>query len=309
MHAMDGQPVLIVEDDEDDCRLLESRLTEYGHRVTAAHSGQEALDLVRDLAPQLILLKVSLPGMDGFEVCRRLKADRDTRDIPIVFLTAAGEEIDKMNGLHVGGLDYISTPFDDAELLARTTWALRLKQLQDELSVPAEEDKLTGLLNSSFFNVQYHRECNRSRRYDSLFAVVMVDVDRFQQVNSLHGAAFGDMVLKELATILREQTRESDYVARWGSNEFVLMLPEGDLPKAIRFAKKLYGVIAAHEFGPAETKIRLTVSIGVASRQNLGGRDPGELLKLARESLHTAKEQGGDKIVYHTCGEFNTAHL
>ena len=309
MHAVDGQPVLIVENDEDRYRLLESKLTEYGHRVTAAHSGEEALGLARDLAPQLILLKVSLPGMDGFEVCRRLKANHDTRDIPVVFLTVAGEEIDKMNGLHVGGLDYISTPFDDAELLARTTWALRLKQLQDELSVPAEEDKLTGLLNRSFFNVQYHRECNRSRRYDSLFAVVMVDIDRFQQVNSLHGAAFGDLVLKELATILREQTRESDYVARWGSNEFVLMLPEGDLPKAIRFAKKLYGVIAAHEFGPAETKVRLTVSIGVASRQNLGGRDPGELLKLARESLHAAKEQGGDKIVYHTCGEFNTAQL
>jgi len=309
LSATDGQRVLIVENDEDACRLLAGKLTEYGHRAAAARSGAEALDLARSFGPQLILLKASLPDVDGFEVCRRLKADPDTRGIPVVFLAAAGEAIDKMNGLHVGGLDYITTPFDDAELLARTTWALRLKQLQDELSVPAEEDKLTGLLNRSFFNVQYHRECNRSRRYDSLFAVVMADIDRFQQVNSLHGEAFGDLVLKELAILLREQTRESDYVARWGSNQFVLMLPEGDLPKAIRFAKKLYRVIADHEFGPGETKIRLTVSLGVASRQNLGGRDPGDLLGLAEECLRAAKQEGGDRIVYHTCGELNTAHL
>lgn len=309
MHAVDGQPVLIVDNDESIRQLLESKLTEYGHRVATARNGAEALDLAGDFSPQLILLKVSMPGMDGFEVCRRLKDDPETRGIPVIFLTARAESIDKMDGLNIGGLDYITTPFDDAELLARTTSALRLKQLQDELSSPAEADSLTGLLNRPFFTVQYHRECNRSRRYDSLFAMVVVDIDRFEQINRTHGSAFGDSVLREMASILREQTRESDYVARWGSDEFALMLPEGNLPKAIGFAKKLYAAVADHEFGPAETKIRLTVSIGVASRQNLGGRDPGDLLKLARQCLHGAKEEGGDRIVYHTCGELNTVHL
>jgi len=306
---MDEESILIVHDEESSRQYLANHLAERGHRVVGASDGAEALDLAGEIAPLLILLKVSLPGMDGFEVCRRLKADDKTKDIPVIFLTARAECIDKMAGLLAGGLDYLSTPLDDVELLARTTWALRMKKLQDELRAPTEQDALTGLLNRACFEERYHRESNRSRRYDSLFALVVVDIDCFRQINELHGLAFGDAVLKEMASVLLARTRESDYVARWGSNEFLLLLPEASLSKAIGFTKKLRSAIVAHNFGSTEKEIRLTLSVGVASRQNLGGRDPCELLGLAQECLRTAKEQGGDRIVYHSCGEFDTVHL
>ena len=309
MSALNGQSVLVATSDANHLQLLQEKLSEHGCLVTPARNAAEAMDLARDLDPKVILLAAAMDGMDGFDVCRRLKRDEDTQAIPVLFLVDRDRPVDKMYGLQLGGQDFIALPADDADLLARITTAVQLKTLRDTLALPAEKDDLTGLLNRTFFDEEYQRECNRARRYDSLFALVVVDLDHFREINRAHGLATGDRVLAEAASVLRAKTRESDYVARWGGNEFMILLPEGNLPKAIGFAKKLYTALSNHDFGPPDNRFRLSVSLGVASRQNLGGRDPGELIKLVQECLHSAKAEGGDRIVYHTCGEFNPVRL
>ena len=298
--ATDEHPILIVDDDEGSLELLKCKLVEQGHRVATAQCGAEALALARELRPQLILLDAVMPGMDGFEVCRRLKEDADTRQTPVVFLVTSTDPIDKLHGLTIGGLDYITKPFDDAELLARTATALRLKQMQDELRRETDKDSVTGLATKDSFEEQFQRECNRSRRYESSFALVLVGIDNFKEIDDRHGRLFGDSVLKEVASILNEAIRESDFAARGGNDRFTVMLPQGDLPTAIGFAKRLYKAVAKHVFRSDDQTVPVTISTGVVSGQHLGGRDPSELLELGRECLDAAKKAGGDKISYRT---------
>ena len=300
LSAADEQPILIVDDDEDCLELLKGKLVEQGHRVATAQSGADALALARELCPQLILLDAVMPGMDGFEVCRRLKEDAETRQTPVIFMAAVTDPIDKLHGLTIGGLDYITKPFDDAELLARTATALRLKQMQDELHRETNKDSVTGLANRGSFEEQFQRECNRSRRYESSFSLVLVDIDHFKQIDERHGHLFGDRVLRDVASILDEAIRESDYAGRWGNDRFTVMLPQGDLPTAIGFARRLYQAVAKHVFRTDVQTVEVTISTGVVSGQHLGGRDPSELLELGQECLDSAKKAGGDKIFYRT---------
>jgi len=299
----DEKVILVVDDDADTVELLKQRLGEMGHKPVGAYGGVEALALGRELGPDVVLLDVSMPGMDGLEVCRKLKADVATQHVPVLMLVGPDEPMDKMQGLRIGAADFLSKPIDEAELRARVTSALRLGELADRPLGAGRYDELTGLLSRQCFEEELQRECNRSRRYDSLFALVVVDIDRFQSVNDQHGRATGDGVLKGVAGVLREKTRASDYAARWESDELIVMLPEADLPRAIGFAKKLHAALGEREFRCGAEGLRLSVSMGVASMQNVGGRDPSELIDVARESLRAAKERGGGRIYYHTCGD------
>lgn len=303
------QPILIVDSDSDRLELLGRMLSERGYLVATAPDGNEAVELAADIRAPLVLVSVTTPGMDGFEVCRKLKNDVETKHIPVLLLAESGAAIDRIYGLSIGAIDYVTMPPDEAELQARVSLALRLKDLQDRLHNPGEEDGLTGVLNRPTFEEEFQRECNRSRRYDSMFALVVVDLDHFKRINDEHGPLTGDRVLKEVAEVLREQTRESDYVARWGGDEFVILLPEADLPRAIGFAKKLYRTLTEREYNGHDAPVQLEVSMGVTSMQNVGGRDPGELLNLVHECLDFAKTARAGKICYHTCGQKNLVRL
>ncbi len=305
MNSAYKQPVLVVDDNAESADRLRCALEAQDYPVTVATDVEEAARGAVEARPHVVLARAAMQPTSGFDLCRTLKAEPDTRDIPVIFLVGEDDPIDRAHGLAIGGLDYLPLPFDEVELRARVATALRLKELTDELRNPTMRDPLTGLLNRAFFVEQFERECNRSRRYDTLFALVIVDVDAFRQINADSGIEAGDHVLTELATVLEEQTRESDLVARWGSNEFIVLLPEGNLPQAIGFAKKLRRAVIEHGFQHGEVELAPTVSIGVASRQNIGGRDPGDLLKLAHACLLNAKKAGGDCVYYFTCGEFN----
>jgi diguanylate cyclase (GGDEF)-like protein len=288
---------------------LTAGLEELGCHVTAACDAAEALERLRELCPQVILLDATAGTADGFGLCRHLQANVETKDIPVLLLAGATESIDRAQALEAGALDFIADPLDKVELRARVTSALRLKRLEDELRDASVKDALTGLLSRAFFQEQFERECNRSRRYESLFALVVVELDHFRQINERHGRKCGDQVLRNLASILQETTRESDYVARWGRDAFMVLLPEADLRRATGFARKLFGQIAEHHFSCGGEGTELTVSMGIASRQNLGGKDPAEMLPLAIASLQAAKRAGGDRIFYHTCGQYNLVRM
>lgn len=302
-----GQGILVVCQAGADLERLRGQLRELGCRVSAAHDAERAAELMGEFCPQLVLLSPSLGQAGGLELCKRLKVQPSTQDVPVVFLVHAGESLDKQEALRAGGLDFLALPCEEAELRARVGTAMRLRMLEDKLRCPAEEDPLTKLLSRTCFADHFSRECNRSRRYDCLFALVLLDVDNFKWINDHYGLSFGDHVLRELADILRQQTRESDYLGRWGGNEFILMLPEADMQRAIGFAKKLLAAVTAHEFRFQDQAVHLAVSIGVASRQNIGGRDPAEMLKLVGGCLGKAKSAGGGRIAYQSCGEFSLA--
>lgn len=299
------QPVLVVDDDPEAAESIKEALVRLGHCVMLATHGAEALDLAAEAIPAVVILKAALGGMHGFDVCREFREDGQLRDVPVLFLTRAGDGIDKMRGLEVGGTDFLAEPIDPAELKARIGTILRLRQVEALAGGHGVIDSLTGLTGRGYFEAELQRECNRARRYDTLFAVVTVDIDHFEQINERYGHEFGDRMLAGVAEVLRAHTRESDCVARWSGDEFAVLLPEGNLPKAIGFAKKLYGTLSERDFAFDGGATRITVSMGVASRQNIGGRDPSEIFRLARQCLQKAKDAGGDRIIYHTCGEYN----
>ena len=301
--------VLLAMENEADLAAMKARLIELGCRVSAARSGAEALEMACGQSPQVILARSAMSDLGGVELCRRLRADARSQDTPLILLAAAGDSLDRLEAFRAGATDCLTWPADDVELQARLSTALRVRQLQDRPLSPATEDVLTGLLNRASFEEHFGRECNRSRRYDSLFALVLLDIDDFRDINDLYGLGFGDHVLRTVAEILRQQTRESDSLARWGGNEFIVMLPEADLPRAIGFAKKVHAALIRHEFPAGGRTVGLRVSLGLASRQNIGGRDPAEMLRLAQGSLQTAKDAGGNRIAYHTVGEFDLVRM
>jgi len=297
--------LLVVHDDPQALAQLADRLAALGHSVATAECGADALDRAAEAPPAVVLLKADLPDLHGFEVCRRLKAQHATGGAEVIFLVRPDEDLDRLAGLEAGGMDCLVEPVEDAALNARTRTAGRLAQQAGAEAGFVDKDGLTGLWNRDHFEIEFQRECNRARRYDSLFALVLLDVDDFGPLVAEHGEALGNRLLKELARILLDQTRESDCVARWGPDQFILLLPEGNLPKAIGFAKKLFAAVGQHDFRAGGRATRISVSMGVASRQNIGGRDPHDMLRLVRECLREAKSVGGDRIFYHTCGEIN----
>src|SRR5688572_4840411 len=231
--------VLVVDDHEDNIELLRARLESRGYQVEDARDGQQALERVAASPPDLILLDVMMPRMDGFEVARRIKSDRTLPFIPIIMQTALDSTEHKVEGLDAGADDYITKPINFAELEARVKSMLRIKALQDALEERerelsevngrllkmAQTDSLTGLDNRRYLEERLEEMFGHSRRLKEPLAVVLCDLDRFKSVNDTYGHQAGDAVLKQLARILKQEAREIDRVGRYGGEEFMLLLP------------------------------------------------------------------------------------
>ena len=189
------------------------------------------LELALQEQPDLILLDVILPGMDGYQICEQLKKTDESKDIPVIMLTSKAEPADKIKGLVLGAVDYVTKPFDAGELIARVNTHLRIKELYEalqeknrQLQELANRDGLTNLFNHRFFHEQLSREMDRVRRYGGTVTCVITDIDFFKKVNDTYGHQTGDSILKEVALILQKGIRESDLAARYGGEEFALIL-------------------------------------------------------------------------------------
>ncbi|HET7275898.1 MAG TPA: diguanylate cyclase [Longimicrobiaceae bacterium] len=310
-----GEPrdprILVVDDHPDNIEIISARLSSRGFDIETAANGQEALDKIHDNPPQLILLDVMMPVMDGYEVSRRIKGDNGLPYIPIILVTARDSTEDKVEGLDAGADDYLTKPINFPELEARVRSMLRIKRLQDELDEKNRElefvnkklrklsitDGLTELFNHRHVHELLHEEFERSKRSGEPIAVAMLDLDRFKQVNDTYGHPTGDVILYETAQIMRETAREIDMVGRYGGEEFIIILPGTEEEAAAQFADRVRQAVAEHVYRDEGAEVRMTVSGGVASYPGPGIDHPDLLIKNADEALYIAKETGRDRVI------------
>jgi two-component system cell cycle response regulator len=304
-----GTPLILVADDEPvNLALIKRRLEWEEYRVETAGDGGQAVEAARRLLPDLIILDVMMPVLDGLGACRLLKGDPATRDIPVIFLSALDDTDTKVSGLALGANDYISKPFRVEELLARVRVAIRLKRERDRLRQRAEElrrsaeaasemsmtDALTGLLNRYGLQRALQREHAEARRYARPLSCLLLDIDFFKAVNDTYGHAAGDTALRQAARALTESVRGSDVVCRYGGEEFLVLAPETGAGGARSLAEKIRQAFSSRLFGDAAHTFPLTLSVGVAElRPSESGND---MIARADEALYHAKQSGRDRV-------------
>lgn len=294
------QRILIVEDVRLNAQILLNVLKdEYDLRL--ASNGLEALEMVKEQMPDLILLDIIMPEMDGYAVCAELQADPNTRDIPILFLTALEGDKNEAYGIELGAMDYIRKPFNVPVVKAKIRNHLELKRYKDILKRDSRVDGLTRIPNRRRFDEAYAEECNRAMRNKTPLAVLMMDLDLFKAYNDTYGHLQGDDVLKLVAkTLYNALQRPGDLLARWGGEEFVALLPQTTLEGASQVAERLRLAVLALQI-PHEASAYgkfLTISVGIAAshgREWRGSYDT--LLQRADEAVYAAKSKGRNTIV------------
>lgn len=300
---MNKEPkILLVDDDHDNLKIVGRLLERAGYEVQAVDSGKKGLESLDKYDPDLVLLDVNMPGMDGLETINLLKRKENTA--AVVFVTANTETEDVIRGLDAGALDYISKPFSGMELLARVRAQLRVKNLQDELRQAnaqlkdlVEIDDLTGLYNMRSIYKKLDQEIERSRRYGHGVAAIMLDMDHFKGVNDNHDHLFGSFVLSEMGKIIKKNIRTIDFAARYGGDEFLICLSQTTVDGAKRFCERLRKVIESYNFQNNEDQISLTASMGMAIIANgKSMMDGRSLVRHADRALYESKENGRNRL-------------
>jgi diguanylate cyclase (GGDEF)-like protein len=296
--APERKPRLLLVDDQPLNIQVMRQVFAQDCQLFMATSGAQALRISEAQAPDLVLLDIEMPEMDGFEVCRRLKAGELTRHIPVIFVTAHTDAALETRGLEVGAVDFISKPINPAVLRARVRTHLLLKFQSDLLRELVFRDGLTGLYNRRYFDQQLALECARAQRQRGTLALLLIDVDQFKRYNDHYGHQAGDDCLRAVAQLIKGcLKRSTDIVARWGGEEFVCLLPDTGHEKAVQLAQEIEQAVRAHELPHAASEVApvVTVSIGVAS----GRCTPSQLaalLALADAQLYRAKAEGRARV-------------
>lgn len=269
------------------------------HQVFMATSGAQALSVCAEKRPDLILLDVVMPVMDGHEVCRRLKQDEATRDIPVIFVTAHNDEAAEMRGLDVGAVDFISKPINPKIVRARVKTHLTLKAQSDLLRRWVYIDGLTKVHNRRYFDEQMAIELARAERIGSNMSALMVDVDFFKRYNDHYGHQAGDDCLRQVAAALKRSIfRPADVLARYGGEEFACLLPETDLAGAMNLGQRLVDSITALQLEHTASAVApvVTISVGACTRPGKGLGDTAALLAGADAQLYIAKSGGRNRV-------------
>ncbi len=291
--------ILVVDDSPLQIEHLKKCLHRSGFEIFTTTKSDEAVELVENLLPDLVLLDIMMPKKDGYCICEVLKSSAATKDIPVIFITSKNERQDKIKGFCIGAFDYITKPFYTEEVEARVKNAINLKLSQDELKkknsileILAIRDELTVLYNRRYVLKRLDEEIERAKRYNRVFSCIMIDIDYFKKINDTYGHPIGDIVLRYMGEILRKSLRTVDIASRYGGEEFLLILPETDLAGTKSVAEKLRHIVCDAE--PPESlpkDFKFTISLGIAIYP-YDAESREKLINAADESLYTAKGAG-----------------
>ena len=299
MNLINTEFTLLIVDDEKQNRLLLTELFGTTYKIIQAKNGVQALEKARQHRPDLILLDVLMPEMDGMGVLRELKRDDATRLIPVIFITALSSATDEENGLNLGAVDYISKPFHPPIVRVRVRNQLQLVHQRRLLEQLASLDGLTGIPNRRQFDATLLKEWHRCQRNQQPLSLIVADVDFFKKYNDALGHAAGDRVLQEVAATLRQAARRpGDLVARYGGEEFVLLLPETNATGAQALAEGLQQLLHSKALPHPDSSLGpwLTMSMGGNTTvPNTTALDP-EFFVLADAALYRAKHQGRNQV-------------
>jgi diguanylate cyclase (GGDEF)-like protein len=294
-----GKPKLLVVDDQPINIQVMHQVFGGDYQVFMATSGPQALAICKTNPPDLVLLDIVMPGMDGFEVCSRLKADDATCNIPIIFVTAHTDAAQETHGLGLGAVDFIAKPVNPAVVRARVKTQLTLKFQSDLLRKLVFLDGLSGVYNRRYFDQQLGIEWARSTRSSFPLSAIMIDVDYFKLFNDRYGHQTGDDCLRQIAVALKVcLKRPGDLVARYGGEEFACILPDTPFDDAMCLAndleRKVRALAIPHESSSVAKVI--TVSVGVATRTVDSADDAAALVGLADSQLYNAKQSGRGRV-------------
>jgi diguanylate cyclase (GGDEF)-like protein len=327
--------ILVVDDTLANVQLLSHMLAEYGYKVRKVLSGSMALMGIQTAPPDLIILDVNMPEMNGYEVCQKIKANEATQDIPVIFISALDEAADKIKAFAVGGVDYITKPFQVAEVLARVEHQLMLRELQQQLreqnvllqrkiyehertlreleqaKVALQDanselqrlaiiDDLTQVANRRHFYHYLTHEWQRLMREHATLSLLLCDVDHFKRYNDACGHQAGDRCLQQVAQAIQAAVqRPSDLVARYGGEEFAVILPSTSVEGAVHIAEKMQANLRQMQIVHPNSSVGsvVTLSIGVAKILPSATESPDHLVAIADQALYAAKKQGRNCIV------------
>ncbi|WP_420474077.1 EAL domain-containing protein [Noviherbaspirillum sp. ST9] len=291
--------ILVVDDTPADCHFMAAILTSLGYRVRTVHHGRAALAEVDSAAPDLILLDINMPDMDGFELCRQLKQSLQHASIPVIFISSYDDTDIKVSAFNAGGIDYVTKPLRVAELKARIQAHLQLKRAQDRLGYQAGHDPLTGLPNRSLLADRLHQALSFAERYGGQVAVAYIDLDKFKAVNDRFGHKAGDQLLVEASHRLQACVRDSDTIARIGGDEFVIVFYDQSSENSTAFVMQRILDSIAEPIYFDGCPVFPSCSIGFAAFPQ-DGRDADTLLRNADTAMYHAKELGRHNFQFYT---------
>ncbi len=311
--------ILIVDDVPKNLQVLINILKEEDYRVAVASSGPQAITMVKENKPDLILLDIIMPDMDGYDVCRELKASPDSKDIPIIFLTAKAETENVVDAFREGAVDYVTKPFNSIELLSRVKTHIAVKQSRDtimrmneKLKEEVEErirvaeelekknavldrmavtDGLTRLYNHRHIIERLTHEIAEATRYKFELSIIMLDIDHFKRINDNFGHQVGDEVLVKVSEAITDLLRQVDLVGRYGGEEFLVIIPHTDREGSIITAERIRQEVEAIKFD--NNDIKVTISGGVCT---LDKEDCSELIMKADNLMYKSKQKGRNRI-------------
>lgn len=290
--------ILVVDDSALSIKFLTNILEEEKFNVYSLQSGLQVLNKVIEIMPDVIMLDIIMPGMDGFEICKLLKSNLDIADIPVIMATASTNSIDIKRALEIGAFDYIKKPFDQIEVIARLRSAIRFKRILNMLSDMAMKDGLTGLYNHTLLIELFNGELSKQERTNDTIAFVMLDIDFFKKVNDTYGHATGDIILKELAKILKDSMRIGDIVGRYGGEEFGLVLLSIDRQNVLNLCNRLRRDVEEFSFNNEDIPIRITISIGIYFKEFNDTTSGQEMIRKADDALYRAKKNGRNRVEF-----------
>ena len=302
---------MLIEDSPTQAQYVRLLLEDAGYQITFAETGQKGIEIAEAAQPDLVLLDVVLPDLDGFSVCHRIR-QLSQLYIPILMLTEKRTDMeDRVGGLTVGADEYLSKSADDRELLARVASLLRIRQVIEDiyhrmengeqsnptLRQPALTDRLTGLYSRHYFAEDLHRQFALARRYLHPLGCIIMDIDLFRDFNTRYGHSTGDWMLQGLADLMKQNVREVDTIARYKEEEFVILLPMTDIGETAALAESLRTLVEQHIWeNPSFGKLRTTVSLGVAGIPAQGIETAEHLIACADKALHQAKANGRNRV-------------